>query len=317
MGAAGGGARGRQRARREEAPPYRAAGVAALAVFVLYLLTLSPSTAMWDTSEYMAAAYTMGLPHPPGNPMFVILGRFFSLLPIAGSVAVRINILAALSSAVAAGAWFLVAERVAHRAGLPRWGRLIAGALATLIGATAFTVWNQSVVNEKVYTVALAGIAIISWLALRWSDSPDTPRADRLLLLIAFLLGLGYANHMAGMLPAPAVALLVLAVRPHTVLRWRLLLAAVAAVMLGMTPFATQPIRAAYNPPINEGEPTACREGLKLSCTFSAGTYEAFRYNFNREQYGKPVARRAPGAVPGAGGDVVAVLPLAVAARRA
>ncbi len=280
----------------DEAPPYRAAGIAALLIFVLYLLTLSPSTAMWDTSEYMAAAYTMGLPHPPGNPMFVILGRFFSLLPIAGSVAVRINILAALSSAVSAGAWFLVAERVAHRAGLPKWGRIVAGGLAALIGATAFTVWNQSVVNEKVYTVALAGIAIIAWLALRWSDAPDTPRADRFLLLIAFLLGLGYSNHMAGMLPAPAVALLVTSLRPRTLLRWRLLLAAVGAVLLGMTPFATQPIRAAYNPPINEGEPTACREGLKVSCTFSAGTYEAFRYNFNREQYGKPELsqRQAP-----------------------
>jgi hypothetical protein len=52
----------------DEPPPYRAAMVAALAVFVLYLLTLSPSTAMWDASEYIAAAYTLGLPHPPGNP---------------------------------------------------------------------------------------------------------------------------------------------------------------------------------------------------------------------------------------------------------
>jgi len=280
----------------DEPPPYRAAMVAALAVFVLYLLTLSPSTAMWDASEYIAAAYTMGLPHPPGNPLFVILGRVFSILPIAPNVAMRINLLAALSSAVAAGTWFLLAERVVHRAGLARAWRYLAGGLAALIGATAFTVWTQSVVNEKVYTVALAGIAIISWLALRWSDAPDGRRADRLLVLIAFLLGLGYANHMAGMLPLPAVGILVLAVRPRTLLRWRLLLAAVAALLLGMTPYATQPIRAAYNPPINEGEPTACREGLQLGCTFSRGTYEAFKYNFNREQYGKPglSERQAP-----------------------
>jgi len=279
-----------------ERPPYKAAAVAALAVLLLYLLTLSPSTAMWDASEYIAAAYTMGLPHPPGNPLFVILGRVFSLLPIAPNVAMRINLLAALSSAVAAGTWFLLAERVAARAGLARNWRWMAGGLAALIGATAFTVWNQSVVNEKVYTVALAGIAIISWLALRWSDAPDGPRADRLLVLIAFLLGLGYANHMAGMLPLPAVGILVLVVRPRTVLRGRLLLAGIAAVLLGMTPFATQPIRAAYNPLINEGEPTACRDGLALSCTFSRGTYEAFKYNFNREQYGKPslAVRQAP-----------------------
>src|SRR5438477_9986636 len=93
-------------------PSYRAAAVAAALVFVLYLVTLSPSTAMWDTSEYIAAAYTLGLPHPPGNPFFVLIGRVFSILPIAPTVAARVNILAALSSATAAGMWFLITERV-------------------------------------------------------------------------------------------------------------------------------------------------------------------------------------------------------------
>ena len=64
-------------------------------VFVLYLLTLAPSTAMWDTSEYIAAAYTLGLPHPPGNPLFVLIGRVFAILPIAADRRLRINVLAA------------------------------------------------------------------------------------------------------------------------------------------------------------------------------------------------------------------------------
>src|SRR5690606_41042466 len=80
----------------DQRPSYLAAAITALAVFLLYLVTLAPSTAMWDASEYIAAAYTMGLPHPPGNPFFVIVGRVFSLLPIAPNVAMRINILAAL-----------------------------------------------------------------------------------------------------------------------------------------------------------------------------------------------------------------------------
>ena len=57
------------------------------AVFVLYLITLSPATAMWDTSEYITAAYTLGIPHPPGNPFFVLLGHVFTLLPIAPTIA--------------------------------------------------------------------------------------------------------------------------------------------------------------------------------------------------------------------------------------
>ena len=69
-------------------------------VLLLYLITLAPSTAMWDTSEYIAAAYTLGLPHPPGNPLFVLIGRVFCILPIAPTVAARINLLAAICSAV-------------------------------------------------------------------------------------------------------------------------------------------------------------------------------------------------------------------------
>src|SRR5256714_4584178 len=93
-------------------PSYLAALVVAAIVFVLYLLTLAPSTAMWDTSEYIASAYILGLPHPPGNPFFVLLGRFFAILPIAPNVAMRINILAALCSAGAAGMWVLITQRV-------------------------------------------------------------------------------------------------------------------------------------------------------------------------------------------------------------
>jgi hypothetical protein len=142
-------------------------------VLALYLLTMAPSTAMWDTSEYIAAAYSFGLPHPPGNPFFVIVGHLFSLLPIASTVAACINVLAAVSSAAAAGLWFLMTEQILHEWLSSRWLRIAGGVLAAVIGATAFTVWNQSVVNEKVYTVSLTGIALVSWLATRWSAKPD------------------------------------------------------------------------------------------------------------------------------------------------
>ena len=277
-------------------PSYKAAAIASAAVMLLYLLTLSPSTAMWDTSEYIAAAYIMGIPHPPGNPLFVLIGRVFSILPIGPNIATRINILAALSSAVSAGMWFLIAERVLV-AWLPhRWQRIVGGSLAALIGATAFTVWAQSVVNEKVYTVSLVGMAISAWLTVRWCDDPAGRKADRLLVLIAFISGLGYANHMAGFLVLPAVAIAVLIRRPRTILRWRLLLAVAGALLLGITPYATQPIRAAYFPAINEGEPTGCETQIGVDCTFSQLTWQRFKYNFDREQYGKPSLgeRQAP-----------------------
>ena len=131
---------------------------------------------------------------------------------------------------------------------------------------------------------------------MRWCDDPESPKADKLLVLIAYVCGLGYANHMAGLLAVPAIAIAVLIRRPAILLRWKLILALAAAVFVGGSSFITQPIRAAHFPAINEGEPTACRDGLKVSCTFSKGTYDAFMYNFNRGQYGKPELsqRQAP-----------------------
>src|SRR4051794_10287758 len=62
-------------------PSYRAAAIMSAVVLLLYVFTLAPTTAMWDASEYITAAYTLGIPHPPGNPLFVLLGRVASLLP--------------------------------------------------------------------------------------------------------------------------------------------------------------------------------------------------------------------------------------------
>src|SRR5688500_20342333 len=79
-------------------PSYLAALIAALTVFLLYMLTLSPTTAMWDTSEYIDAAYTLGLPHPPGNTLFVLIGRVIAVLPFTGIVATRVDIHEAVCS---------------------------------------------------------------------------------------------------------------------------------------------------------------------------------------------------------------------------
>src|SRR6478752_8206439 len=98
--------------RADDHPALIPAAIAAALVFGLYLLTLAPSVAMWDTGEYMAAVKVLGIPHPPGNPFFMLLGHAFGLLPIPVSYAARINILAALASACSAGIWFLIIERI-------------------------------------------------------------------------------------------------------------------------------------------------------------------------------------------------------------
>ena len=277
------------------APSYGIAALVGTGVLALYIATLAPTTAMWDASEYITAAYTMGIPHPPGNPLFVLLGRVASLVPV-GSVAVRVNALAAICSAVSAAIWFLVAERVLVAWSSLRWTRIVAAVTAALLSASTFTVWNQSVVNEKVYTVSLAFFAIVSWLTVLWCDDPDGRFADRLLVMIAYLIGLGYTNHPAGLLVGPAVLLAVIVRRPRTIFRWKLVLAGALAMVLGLTPFAVEPIRAAWHPALNEGEPTGCVDAIAVGCTFSHTTRVRLMANINRDQYGKPdlAERQAP-----------------------
>ena len=273
--------------RTDDGPAYRTACVVTILVLALYVWSLAPTTAMWDTSEYIAVARVLGIPHPPGNPLFVLIAHTFALLPFPVSYAARVNLLAATTSAVSAGLWCLVAYRSLRGAGLSPTARHVAAATAAWIGATAFSVWNQSVVNEKVYTVAMLGLALSAWLALRWGDAPaQSRRADVMLVMLAYLCGLGYANHPAGFLPLPAFGFYVLLRRPATVLRWRLLLVAGGVLLLGMTPFAFEPIRAAHHPAINEGEPTACTNGPRLACTFSDTTLARLNANIQREQYG-------------------------------
>ncbi|MES2178541.1 MAG: DUF2723 domain-containing protein [Gemmatimonadota bacterium] len=276
-------------------PSYGIAAVVGAAVLALYLATLAPTTAMWDASEYITAAYTLGIPHPPGNPFFVLLGRVATLVPI-GSVAMRVNALAAVCSAFSAAIWFLVAERVLISWSELRWPRIAAACIAALLGACAFTVWNQSVVNEKVYTVSLAFFAIVSWLTVLWCDDPDGPFADKLIVVIGYLIGLGYTNHPAGLLVGPAVATAVIVRRPRMLMRWRLILATTLALGAGLTPFAFEPIRAAWHPALNEGEPTGCADRIGVGCTFSKTTVTRLMANINRDQYGKPdlSVRQAP-----------------------
>src|SRR3990172_9277226 len=191
-----------------EPPPYLMAGVVALGALLLYVVTLAPTTQFWDTSEYIAAAYVLGIPHPPGNPLFVLIAHVWGLLPLAEGYAMRINLLAATTSAIAAGCWFLIGERW-MRAWVPaRWPRRLAALAGAIVAATAFTVWNQSVGNEKVYTLSLPSIALVLWLIVRWDDQPPGEGHDHHLLMIAFLLALTATNHMMGVLVGPAVVIL-------------------------------------------------------------------------------------------------------------
>jgi transmembrane protein TMEM260 (protein O-mannosyltransferase) len=257
----------------EQRPPYLMAGLVALGALLLYIVTLAPTTQFWDTSEYIAAAYVLGIPHPPGNPLFVLLAHTWGLIPWAEAYAVRINLFAAATSAVAAGCWFLIGERWLRPIVPATWPRRLAALAGAVVSATAFTVWNQSVVNEKVYTVSLCSIALVLWLIVRWGDQASADRRDHHLLVIVYILALTATNHLMGLLVAPTVLVYVLSTDPKALLNPRFLIAALVVGLVGVSVWGFLPIRAGFYPAINEGEPT---------------TWATLKAVLNREQYGKP-----------------------------
>jgi hypothetical protein len=260
----------------QDKPPYLWAAATFVVVFLIYVLTLAPTTAFWDTSEYIAAAKVLGIPHPPGNPLFTILAHSFGLLPLSDSYAVRINLFAALTSAGAAGFWFLVAERWLRGVVPHRWARFGAAFGGVLVGATSWTVWNQSTVNEKVYTVSLLCIALVMWLVVRWGDDAPGTHRDRWLVLIAYVLALGSTNHLMSLLAVPALVVYVLWTDWRVVTRPTVLGGIIVAILVGVSiNYLWLPLRAAQYPPINEGEPVGF---------FSKALSDVL----NRVQYGKP-----------------------------
>jgi hypothetical protein len=182
--------------------PYRAAFAAALAVLTVYVITLAPSVTFWDAGEFIAAAHTLGIPHPPGTPLFVMIAHTWGLLFPIGEFAFRTNLLSAILSASGAGLFFLVVHE-----SLRSWDhplRLVAAAAAALTGAFTFTNWQNS--NEtEVYAVATFTIGAMCWGVNLWRRHRETERGPRFLLLVVFLAGISIGNHLLALLAGPAV----------------------------------------------------------------------------------------------------------------
>ena len=203
-----------------ERPPYRAAIATGAAVLAIYVVTLAPTVTFWDAGEFIAAARVLGIPHPPGTPLFVLIAHVWGLLVPVGEWAYRTNLLSALLSATAAGFFFLVVHQSLRGVveGLSedaaRRLRVGGAAAAAVLGAFTFTNWQNS--NEtEVYTVATFTTAAMSWAALLWRSRRNTDGAPRLLLLIIYLAGISIGNHLLALLAVPGVLCFLVATLRH------------------------------------------------------------------------------------------------------
>lgn len=185
------------------------------ASFILYTLTLSPAISVGDSPELMSSAYTLGIAHPPGYPLFSLLGKLASFIPIGDSIAYRVNLLSAFLAGISVLFLYLTIieairlVRMESRDFHSNPGTLESSTPSTIdnlsafLGSIIFAVsplfWSQAVIAE-VYTLNAASFTGLLWLGLRWASSEfhisrlPTPNSQ-LLYLISFLWGLSLGNH--------------------------------------------------------------------------------------------------------------------------
>ena len=212
--------------------------VAAFAIpFTLYLFTLAPTIYNLDSAELTTAAATGGLTRATGYPLYLLLGRLWSYLPI-GDVGYRLN----LFSAGAGATTILLAERILRRWQIGPWASL--GALGLLAPAPYF--WAMSLVAE-VYTLHTALMALIILLLLRWGEQP-TPRR---LAWVTLAAGLSLGHHAATVLLVPACLWYILTVAPRQALAPRAALLATAALLAGLSIYLYLPFLYTFQPTFN------------------------------------------------------------------
>lgn len=253
------------------------AGSIATVAFVVYLLTLAPGLTFanygTDGGDLIAAARTLGVPHPSGYPTYTLLAWLFTQLPV-GVIAFRVNLLSAVCAAAAVGLFFATARRLFPAKEVP----LLLPVAASFTLAFSNLLWSQAVISE-VYALLMLFAALLLWLLVRWRDGGP----DWILGLAALLFGLGLGNHLTLIFVAPAALVLLWSERQRW-FRIRVLLPAAGLLIVGLSVYLYLPLAARHRPPVNWGNPQ---------------TWRGFLWVVTGEQYQQFAFGLGPSAVPG------------------
>ncbi|MBQ6822598.1 MAG: DUF2723 domain-containing protein, partial [Bacteroidales bacterium] len=189
---------------------HRCAAVAAFLVSaVTYLLTIEPSASFWDCGEFIASSYKLEVGHPPGNPVFQLIARFFTMFGDNMHAAVLVNAMSAICSALTIFFLYLTIVWLTRRIiKTDTVGGAVAVIGSGLVGALAYcfsdTFWFSAVEGE-VYAMSSLFTAAVFWAMTMWYDRADEPHALRWVVLIAFLMGLSIGVHLLNLLAIPAL----------------------------------------------------------------------------------------------------------------
>ncbi len=188
-----------------------------LIALITYSLTVEPTVSFWDAGEYILTSAKLQVGHPPGAPLFQMLGAFFSIFTFGNNELIgwMMNMMSAVSSAFTILFMFwtitlLLTKLVANNEVVNKQQALaILG--SGLVGSLAFTFTDSfwfNAVETEVYAMATLIMSVLFWLGLRWEQDMDNPRGNRWLILIAFIIGLSFGVHFMGLLTIPAIGLI-------------------------------------------------------------------------------------------------------------
>ncbi len=181
---------------------------------ITYSLTLEPSVSYWDCGEYISTSVKLEVGHPPGAPLFQMLGAFFAMFTSeATQIAKMVNFMSALASAFTILFMFWSITALVKKIALSKESeiskeKMIAILGSGLVGALAYTFTDSfwfSAVEAEVYAMASFLMALLLWLAIRWEEEMHMPQGNKWLLLISYVVGLSFGVHILSLLVIPSI----------------------------------------------------------------------------------------------------------------
>ena len=212
---------------------YAGAAIAFLLSLVIYSMTMGRSAAFWDAGEFIASSYILGIPHSPGTPLYVLLGRVFTLLPLPLTIAGKVNFISVLTGAFGVMFAYLLGVRFLD-AMLGRSSTVVdtlikvAGALTgAMFLAFSHTYWGNAI-EAEVYALSAFFMGFMTWLGLKWSENPTGVKSTSFIYLIFYLLALSIGFHLGTVLVFSGLFFLILMTKEKTFTNVEFLIACAA-----------------------------------------------------------------------------------------
>ena len=174
----------------------------------VYMMTHARSLSFWDSGEYITCSSILGVPHPPGNPFYIILGRFFCILGGGIPHAFIVSSISSLLSAFAVLFTYLFTVKLVSMFEKNQWLIMLTGVIAAFLTAFSFTFWMNAI-EAEVYGGLAIVVNMIMWLTLVWMEKQENFSHQNILLLIIYVFFLGFCIHQTSLQIAPAVLFIV------------------------------------------------------------------------------------------------------------